>query len=191
MTSIRWNTAPKSLDEMVDALAIALETTVDGVPQALREKLAHQNVVLLHPVIDEGFNQTHLIEYYTKWLPTALSQRTAGALKCLQPLEWPVREKAGGFLSRLLARAGGSTEERTGALGLLSALKAKQDPRVRIIDVDELVNLETRELEQFLESSEFTPEHQRKLLSQLLGGPQVPGYMFKTIDEYWKNAGAQ
>lgn len=191
MTSIRWQTPPKSLDEMVDALAVALEATVDGVGQALKEKLAHQNVVLLHPVIDEGFTQSHLIEYYTKWLPGALSQRTAGALKCLQPVEWPVREQASGLLSRLLSRTGASSAERTGALGLITALKGKQDPQVRIIDVDELVNLENRELEQFLEGSEFTPEHQRLLLSKLLGGPSVPGYMFKTIDEYWKNIGAQ
>ncbi len=191
MLSIRWPTPPKSLDEMVDALAITLETTVDGVPQALREQLAHRNVVLLHPVIDEGFTQNHFIEYYTKWLPAVLSQRTAGVLKCLQPVEWPVREQSAGILGRLFSRASGSSAERAGAMGMIATLKEKQDPLVRIIDVDELLNLEKRELEQFLEGSEFTPDHQRKLLDKLLGGPDAPGYMFKTIDDYWKNVGAQ
>ena len=189
MVSVRWQTPPKSLPEMIDALAVALQTTGEGVTQALKGKLAHQNVVLLHPCIEEGFAQAHFIEYYTKWLPGVLAQRTAGALKCLQPIEWPIREQATGLLSRLLSRSGDSSPERAGAFELIAALKGKQDPLVRIIDVDELVNLEKSELEQFMEGSEFTADHQRILLSKLLGGPSVPGFMFKTIDDYWKNIG--
>ena len=165
------------------------ERASTAVPQTLKEKLAHQNLVLLHPCIIEGFAQPHFVDYYTKWLPAALSQRTAGALKSIQPIEWPINEQTGGFLSRFLSRGGGSSDEREGARGLIAALRNKQAPSMRILDVDELSNLETRELEQFLEGSEFTIEHQRLLLSQLLGGPQVPGYMFKTIDDYWKNIG--
>ena len=186
MVSVRWQTPPKSLDEMVDALAVMLKTTVDGVPQALKEMLAHQNLVLLHPCIEDGFAQAHFIEYYTKWLPAALAQRTGGALKCLQPVEWPIPEQTSGILSRLLSRGGARSAARASALELIATLKSKQDLVVRVIDVDELLNLETAELERFLEGSEFTLEHQRILLSKLVGGPSVPGYMFKTIDDYWK-----
>ena len=187
MAVVHWKTPPTSLDEMVDALAVALGTGIDGVPNALRDKLAFKNVVLLHPCISDGFARPHFVDYYTKFLPDALVNRTAGVLKCIQPIEWPVREGSGGVLRRLLAIAG--PDERDTALGFVGELKRKQHERLRVIDVDELVNLERREIEQFLEGSEFTVEHQKILLNQLLGGPQVPGYIFKTIDDYWKNIG--
>jgi hypothetical protein len=189
MIAVDWLTPPKSLGEMVDALAVSLGTGVDGLQQALKAKLAHQNLVLLHPCIAEGFTQEHFVDYYTKWFPAALSQKTAGALKCLQPIEWPIIERTGGILSRFLLRRGGSSDQRQAAFELIAALRSKQTPHMRILDVDELSNLETRELEQFLEGSEFAVAHQRLLLSQLIGGPQVPGYMFQTIDTYWKNIG--
>ena len=187
MLTVHWLTPPKSLGEMIDALAVALGSGVSGLQQTLKEKLAHQNLVLLHPCIVEGFTQDHFVDYYTKWLPEALSRQPSGALKCVQPVEWPINNRTGGFLRRFLARGAASPDEREGALGLMTALRSKQAPHLRILDVDELVNLEARELEQFLEASEFPLEHQRLLLSQLLGGPQIPGYVFKTIDDYWKN----
>ena len=189
MLAVHWKTVPTSLDEMVDALAIALGTSLDGAANALRDKLAFKNLVLLHPSISDGFERAHFVDYYTKWLPDALATRTNGTVKCVQPLEWPIRETSGGLLRRWLAIGGASSDERNGAMGLIGALKSKQHERLRIIDVDELVNLQKQELEQFLEGSEFTVKDQQILLSQLLGGPQVPGYMFKAIDDYWKNLG--
>jgi hypothetical protein len=188
MVTVHWPTPPKSLDEMIEALARALGSGVQGLQQTLRDKLAHQNLVLLHSCIIEGFGQPHFVEYYTRWLPESLSQRTTGALKCIQPVEWPLNEQTGGFLRRLLSHDA-DTEGRDGALGLVNTLRDKQSPQLRILDVDELVNLAAREVEQFLEGSEFSAEHQRVLLTQLRGGPQIPGYMFKTIDDYWKNIG--
>jgi Effector-associated domain 1 len=188
MLTVHWKTPPTSLDEMVDALAVALGTGIDGVANVLRDKLAFKNLVVLHPCISDGFARQHFVDYHIKWLPDVLVHRTAGVLKCLQPIEWPIRERSGGVLRRWLA-LGGQPDERNSALGLVNELKRLQHERLRIIDVDELVNLETREIEQFLEGSEFPVEHQRILLTQLLGGPQVPGYIFKTIDEYWRNMG--
>jgi hypothetical protein len=189
MMTIHWPTLPKSLDEMIEALAVTLETGVGALAQALRERLAYQNLVLLHPCIFEGFSAPHFVQYYTSWIPAALSQRTAGVLKCVQPIEWSIAERTGSFFSRLLSGERRVTDGRGGALDLIAALRKGQAPSLRILDVDELTNLERHELEQFLEGSEFAFEHQKVLLSQLLGGPQIPGYMFKTIDDYWKNIG--
>ena len=189
MLAVHWKTLPTSLDEMIDALAIALGTGMAGAANALRDKLAFKNLVLLHPSITDGFERRHFVDYYTKWLPEVLANRTNGALKCIQPLEWPIREAPGGLLRRWLAMGGASSEERNSAMGLVGALKSHQHECFRIIDVDELTNLEKPELEQFLEGSEFPVKDQQILLGQLLGGPQVPGYMFKTIDDYWKNLG--
>jgi hypothetical protein len=189
MLTVHWKTLPTSLDEMVDALAITLGTGIDAAASALRDKLAFKNLILLHPCISDGFDRPHFMEYYTKWLPDVLANRTTGALKCIQPLEWPIREASGGLLRRWLAFGGAASDERNSAIGLIGALKAGQHELLRILDVDELANLEKQEIQQFLEGSEFSPKDQRILLDQLLGGPQVPGYMFKTIDDYWKNLG--
>lgn len=188
MVAVHWQTPPESLDEMIEALAGALDTSADGIGEALTGRLAYQNLVLLHPCIAADFSAAQFMDYYTTWLPTLLPARGTGALKCIQPLEWSIRD-GGGLLARLLGRTRERAEGRDEAIGLLTALKKRQHGLLRIIDVDELLNLEERELQQFLEGSEFPVDHQPLLLDQLLGGPQVSGYMFKTIDDYWRNIG--
>lgn len=191
MLTVHWPTPPKSLAEMLEALAASLgelgKTEAD-LRQVLQARLAYQNLVLLHPCITDGFDQPHFLEYYTAWLPAAVPERGTASLKCVQPIEWPVRARSG-LIGRLFGGSGSSA--RTGALQFMAALKARQAAALRVLDVDELADLEPREIEQFLEDSEFTVEHQRILLSQLLGGPQVPGYLFKTIDDYWRSIGGQ
>jgi hypothetical protein len=183
---VHWQTPPASLGEMIEALGVAFTAPADMLPQAVGRKLAHQNLVLLHPCLLRGFGQDHIVRYYTEFIPGLLAQQQVeGRLKCLQPVEWPLSSQ-GGFLSRFLSRGEEAREGRDGALRLMAALRAKQAANVRVLDVDELQNLERKEIEQFLESSEFPPEHQALLLEQLTGGPQVPGFMFKTIDEYWR-----
>lgn len=192
MVTVHWPTPPQSLAEMIDALATALGelgTSGADLRQIVQARLAYQNLVLLHPCITEGFAQPHFIEYYTTWLPAALPERGTGSLKCVQPIEWPVRERSAGLLGRLFGSR--SSEARDSALGLMRTLKERQAALLRVLDVDELANLDRRELEQFLEDSEFTIEHQRLLLSRLLGGPQVPGFLFNTIDDYWRSIGGQ
>lgn len=189
MVVVDWETPPKSLDEMIEALNRALRgAAASDAPKKLREKLAYQNLVLLHPNIIEGFNSAHFVDYYTKWLPEAVAQQTSGTLKCVQPIEWPFQERPKTLLSRLLPFGGDdSAPGRSAAVTLMADLRAGQRPNMRIIDVDELANLEAREIQQFLEGSEFPPDHQRILLGQLTTGPRITGYMFKTIDDYWKN----
>jgi hypothetical protein len=60
---------------------------------------------------------------------------------------------------------------------------------MRILDVDELLNLEEREIDEFLEGSEFPPVHQKILRKDLIEGPELPLYIFNRIDDYWKRLG--
>jgi len=186
--TIHWKTLPVSLNEMIEALAIALGSTVDGVASVLRDRLATQNLVLLHPRINENFDKPHFVDYYTRWLPDTVGVRTGGVVKCVQPLEWAVRERGGGGLLRRWF-AGNRTRERDRALGLIRELKSRQHERMRILDVDELLNLEEREIDEFLEVSEFPIEHQKILRDDLLEGPELPAFIFKRIDDYWKDLG--
>jgi hypothetical protein len=189
MLLVHWQTPPAGLGEMIEALARTFgDVAVDALPQAIAEKLAHQNVVLLHPCLTQGFTQEHLVAYYTKWIPEVLArQPTFGNLKCVQPVEWPIDpQQHRSFLSRLLPRGEATADGRAQALKLIADLRGKQASNMRVLDVDELTNLERREIEKFLEASVFPVEHQKLLFSQLMGGPQVPGFMFKTIDDYWR-----
>lgn len=185
--TIHWKTIPASLNEMVEALAIALGSTAEGVAGALRDRLATQNLVLLHPRINENFEKPHFIDYYTRWLPDALASKTGGVVKCIQPLEWAVRERSGGLLRRFFG--GGKTRERERALGLIRDLKSLQHERMRILDVNELLNLEEKEIDEFLEVSEFPIETQKFLRKELLEGPEDPAFIFKRIDDEWKDLG--
>ena len=187
IVTVHWKTPPTKLDEMIDALAIAFGTTVVSVAGVLRDRLANQNVVLLHPRINEDFEKPHFIEYYTQWLPEVLAAKTSWVLKCIQPVEWAVRENTGWYRWSWLGR--NRSRERERALELIRELKSRQHERMRILDVDELLNLEEREIDQFLAGSEFPLEHQKILRKDLMDGPELPAFMFQTIDEYWKNLG--
>lgn len=185
--TVHWKTLPASLNEMIEALAIALGSTIDGVAGALRDRLARQNVVLLHPRINEEFDKPHFLDYYTRWMPDTLAPQTGGVVKCIQPLEWAVRERGGGVLRRWFT--GNRTRERERALGLIRELKSRQHERMRILDVNELMNLEEKEIDEFLEVSEFPIERQKGLRKELLEGPEAPAFIFKKIDDEWKELG--
>jgi hypothetical protein len=186
MRVIHWQTPPASLGEMTEALAVAFAASAETLSQAIADKLAYQNLVLLHPCLLQGFTQEHVVQYYTEFIPGLLAQQqTQGRLKCLQPIEWPISPQRG-LLGRFWSGGEGAKEGRDSAVRLMTTLREKQAAHVRVLDVDELKNLERREIEQFLESSEFSEEHQKLLFDQLMTGPQVPGFMFKTIDEYWR-----
>ena len=105
---------------MIDALAVALETTGDGVPQALKEKLAHQNLVLLHPCIVEGFDAGALYRLLHEVAAWSVVAADGGALKCLQPIEWPISEQTGAFSAGCCRAAAARPRSATGALELMA-----------------------------------------------------------------------
>ena len=185
MVAVHWpSPPPKSLGELLEALAVALQTDDQNLEQTIADRLADRNLVLLHPRLAAGFRGAHFREYYTKWWPAALGQKPMDYhVKCLQPVEWPVSPAAARSLWRRLL-ADDEPKAETEARGLIDELK-KQTIGVRIVAANELLNLQPDEIERFLEASAFNDE-QRQYLQQLTGGPQAPQVIFQTIDDYWR-----
>jgi hypothetical protein len=186
MVAVHWPSPPTRLDALLEPLALALQTDVRNLERTIVERLAHRNLVLLHSCLSTGFTAKHFTEYYTEWWPAAIGTApTPFHVKCIQPVEWPIVAEGRSLWRRLWPGEEPATEAESEARALIEGLSKKQGA-MRIVAVEELVNLEPREIKQFLEASEFRPEQQAFLASQLSGGPQVPAFMFKTIDDYWR-----
>ena len=176
---------PKTLPELLERLADALAPIDNTLEQTIAARLAYKNLFVLHPCLSAGFRGEHFREYYTKWWPSVVEKlETPYHVKCVQPIEWPVTPTAAqSWWQRLVPddQPKGETEAR----GLIETL-TKQKMSVRILAVDELQNLQPRELEKFFATSSFTDDERVYLAEQLAGGPQVPRLMFDEIDRYWR-----
>ena len=186
MVTVHWpSPPPRKLEELLERLALALQTGGESLEQTIADRLAYKNLIVLHPCLAAGFRGAHFREYYTKWWPETLAKNpTTFHVKCVQPVEWPVPPSASqSWWQRLIPddQPKGETEARE----LIGAL-TKQPLGVRILALDELLNLQPREIERFLEASDFTDDERVYLSGQLASGPQVPKLIFQTIDEYWR-----
>ena len=187
MTTVHWPTPPpRSLGELLDRLAFALGTDEQNLEQTIADRLAYRNLIVLHPCLSAGFRGEHFREYYTKWWPATLGKTpTPCHVKCVQPVEWPVNPSAAkSWWQRLIPddQPKGETEARE-----LIEVLTKPLMEVRILAVDELLNLQPREIEHFLDASDFTDDERQYLSEQLTSGPQVPKLMFQTINQYWRD----
>ena len=188
IVTVNWpSPPPKSLPELLGQLAFALERIeVSNLEQKIADRLAYKNLVVLHPCLKAGFRGDHFRDYYTKWWPSVLGKiETASHVKCVQPVEWPINPTvAQSWWQRLIPddHPKGEAEARN-LIGALTTHKMG----VRILSVEELMNLEQGEIESFLKASDFTDEEQVYLSDQLISGPQVPEFMFETIDRYWRD----
>jgi phytoene/squalene synthetase len=102
----------------------------------------------------------------------------------VQPVEWPINPLSSQPWWRRLLPDDEPVVE-TEARELIEHL-TKESKGVRIVAVDELLNLERQDIDQFLQASEFDDEQRQYLSGLLTGGPQVPVVIFKTIDDYWR-----
>lgn len=188
IVTVGWpSPPPKSLPELLGQLAFALDKTdVSNLEPKIADRLAYKNLVVLHPCLKAGFRGDHFRDYYTKWWPSVVGKiETACHVKCVQPVEWPSSPSAAqSWWQRLIPddQPKGETEARN-LIGTLT----KHKMGVRILSVDELLNLQRHEIEKFLEASDFTDEEQVYLSDQLISGPQVPEFMFEVIDRYWRD----
>jgi hypothetical protein len=201
MVAVHWPTRPASPGEFFEALGLALnvpkeQLTSDAiarasVAQAIAQRLAGQNLVLLHPGITLKFGDDKLIKYYTEWLPELVQTApTAGKLKCVQPIEWPAA--ASKTFWQRLGFGGSATDpnSRQSALALIAALKSRQAAAVHVVEIDELIDLTDKDLRTFIENSGLTATQRKTLLTTIMGGSRVPATIFETIDANWNEVQA-
>jgi hypothetical protein len=183
---VDWPTRPAGRLAFFEAIARALKTDPAQVASVVRDRLAVQNLVLLHDCLTVSFDDPNLIRYYCEWIPELLSgPPTRFNLKCVQPIEWPVESAAWGLLRRLGLDDDRRAANRDAALGFVQALREKAPAVFPVVDLDELSDLEADEIQKFLRNSGLTAEQQRRMMEYVRDGPQKPAGIFQTIDGFW------
>ena len=185
---VEWITRPVQQDEYFEALARAFECSPAQLAQTIAGRIAVQNVVLLHDLVDLRFDDHTLVQYYTEWLPALVAGHpNAPRLKSVQPIEWPPEAGAGGFLERLWGSGKGSTNGRAGAIALRDTLTKGEKDWMHIVTLKDLMNLTDDDLSGFMETSGLQRKQQANMLSRLTEFNHVPKKVFKAIDTYWND----
>jgi hypothetical protein len=177
---------PSSKAEYRDGVARALGVPAEGLETGLGERLAHENLVLLHPCIRSRFIDDMVVEYYAKWLPewVAAAQPRAN-VKCIQPVEWP-RDTVGSMVRRWLGAGGASDgNARPDADILLRQLLDRAGPVLRAVRLAELHDVSRPELDEFCQIMALKPFQVSWLLDRISARhARTASEVFKAIDDY-------
>lgn len=178
---------PSSVDEFRDSVARALGIVpASDLEAGLSERLAHQNVVLLHPCIRSRFIDDLVVDYYAKWLPQWVATgRSRMNLKCVQPVEWP-RESLRDVVVRWVGAGGGSDGNgKPDADTLLRQLLEQAGPALRAVRMAELHDVSRPELDEFCQVMALKPRQVSWLLERIGSRhARTAGDVFKAIDDY-------
>ena len=195
MLTLDWPTRPRREDAFLEALGLALGLAAGAPPAAiaseLGERLADNNLLLLHPCIRARFVDQPLVEYYTAWLP-ALVERAQGAMhvKCVQPVEWPKGQAGvGQVLSWLGLKGRTAAEGRADAEALMTKIKDGAAQVLRAIRLRELTDVTREDLVEFCEVTGLTEPQRRWLLAQLESRcPDCTRETFQALDDFLPDA---
>lgn len=191
VTTVDWPTRPRSRDEFREALARALNVPPASLAEEMGLRLAHQNIVLLHPCLRARFVDDALVSYYTTWLPQLIDESQPRMnLKCLQPVEWPPES---GIAAQLLTwmRLRGSTPddgkpEAEQLMGRVRTGAGATLPAIRLHDLGDITN---DDLNEFCDVMKLNDRQRAWLLSRItLRGPKTPREVFQAIDDYLPDA---
>jgi hypothetical protein len=191
VTTVDWPTRPRSRDEFREALARALATSPADLAAEIGARLAHANLMLLHPCIRARFVDDRLVQYYTKWLPELLDEsRPRMNLKCVQPIEWPPEAGLGAQLMTWLRLRGAShVDAHPQAETLIELVKAKATDSLRAIRLHDLTDITDDDLSEFCELMKLKDHQKSWFLSHINARqPRTPIEVFQAIDDYLPDA---
>ena len=187
---VDWPTRPCTRDEYEDALARALDATPDRLATAVSERLAHTNLVLLHPVLRSRFVDEALIRYYTEWLPAWLPAWVAAArprmnLKCVQPIEWPADSLWSSMRRWLPGGAPTDEDGRADAEQMMRRCLEAAAPALRAVRLSELHDLSPEDMDDFCQIEALTTTQREWLMSRIgARRARAPKDVFQAIDDY-------
>lgn len=186
MLEVVWNSRPASDLEFEAALATAFGVSPTQLKTTLFNRLAAQNLVLLHDCLTVKLDDDNVVQYYTEWLPRLLKESPhRGRLKCVQPLQWATAGGGPAWKRLFSAGAPPTGRDRKDVIALIAKLRDRHSDDMPVIEIDELLDVTEQELRNFVENSGLTRKQQQALLQQLLACPQVPATIFETIDANW------
>ena len=184
MVTVDWPTRPRSRDEYLEALGRALDVAPASIAGEFAERLAYNNLLLLHPCIRARFADESVVKYYTEWLPDVVEQAHADMkLKCVQPIEFPAESPGRSLLSWL--RVGTPPmDTRSDADALMTTLRLSTRAALRTIRLRDLADVTHDDLVEFSEFSGLTGTQRAWLLAQIEARHAVlPKDIFQTLDD--------
>lgn len=191
MVTVDWPTRPRRREEFVEALGRALNVAPDHVPNELGERLAYNNLLLLHPCIRARFVDQSLIEYYTAWLPELIERAHGGMhIKCVQPVEWPKDLAGMGQVLSWLGLKGRSVAEgRAEAEGLITKVRDGAPATLRAVRLRDLHDLTRDDLIEFCELMGLAGAQREWLLAQVESrASDTPQETFQALDDFLPDA---
>ena len=182
IVSVHWKTRPASRDECLAALAQDCEVAVDSLARDLAERMSDSNLVLIHPCLRARYVDETLIGYYTQWLPELLREvKPRMSLKCIQPVEWPVREgPVAGALTWLRLKRAAVDEGRPDAETFIARIQSGTAPALRAIRLQELAAITPADLDEFCQLQKLTATQKSWFLSRI--GSRQPRNSEETLE---------
>jgi hypothetical protein len=191
VTTVDWATRPRSRDEFREALARALNVPPSSLAAELGLRLAHSNIVLLHPCLRARFLDDALVQYYTVWLPELIAEcQPRMNLKILQPVEWPPDSGvAAQLMTWLRLRGSASDDGRPQAQQLMGQVRAGSGAALPFIRLHDLSDITDDDLNEFCDVMKLNDRQKTWLLSRIsMRSPKTPRDVFQAIDDYLPDA---
>jgi hypothetical protein len=186
---VEWLERPSSREEFLACLADALSVQPAAVASALSSRLAHSNVILLHPPIRARFADKQLMDYHTRWLPELAGRTGQMSLKSVQPIEWPPAYAIDQVLRWLGWRTAGPAADRSDAEELMRLLSAPNQIGLRVVRLRDLEVITTKDLEEFCALVGLDQKKSSWLCAQIVRRrPRTAEQTFDAIDAYLPEA---
>jgi hypothetical protein len=187
VTTVDWPTRPRSRDEFRETLARALNTSPADLATEIGTRLAHANLVLLHPCVRARFVDDRLVQYYTEWLPQLIDEsRPRMNLKCVQPIEWPPDAGlAAQVMTWLRLRGSDDADMHPQAETLIERVKSQASATLRAVRLHDLTDITDEDLAEFCELMNLHDHQKSWFLSHISARqPKTPLEVFQAIDDY-------
>ncbi len=187
---VKWPSRPQTAEEFFAYLAGALDVPRSALSQALADRLAYTNVVLLHPCVRAMFLDDPVVKYYTEWLPALVRDHAAPMhLKCVQPIEWPDEGAIDRVLGWLRLRPPAIPDGRPQAERLIHLVSTSAARALRVVRLHDFEGITDDDLKQFCRLVNLDERQGAWLLARIAERrPQHAADVFTAIDDYLPSA---
>lgn len=196
IVSVSWNRqpVPGSKKDLFSDLAQALGCPAD--PIALRgelqRRLSQRNLILLHPLLREGFEEKSLQKYYGEWLPELLSDANpSGSVKIVQPIEWALASRWARLATAVLGWLPSEprpfmrrARQAKRAQKLIADLLAQSCATLPVFRLRDLDQIQRAHIFEFCDALGLARAQQAEFVDSVLSGAKTASDILQNIGDY-------